>query len=419
MPDLGGDAGLTPACVNLECDRSACDEGRHTTVSGVVYDPAGQMPLYNAIVYVPNSPLQPFPAGVSCDHCGTLASGDPIVVALTDEQGRFVLKDVPAVDNLPVVIQVGRWRREISVDHVALCEDTPIPAELTHLPRNHREGNIPLYAVVTGGFDPLECLMRKIGIDDEEFTGGSGDGRVHLYRGVHGGGVKSSQDSLALYPQLDRYDAVLLACEGETYPQNKPYDATYAMLHYLDRGGRVYASHFQYYWFAPFPDGAGVTPLPSAAVWDQRAPISDDVYAQVDTSFPKGMAYFNWLSHAGAIGSDGLMIVTEARKDISAAVAGVSQAWVHTDTRRYDPRAMELLTFNTPVHAPPETQCGRVVFSDMHVASDDMTGQTFPTGCVTKGLTSQEKALEFMIFDLSSCVKQDALPPIPPSVPLK
>ncbi len=418
VPNLTVDAGLSTRCVNLQCDVRACPKGEHTTLSGTVYDPAGISPLYNAIVYVPNAPVEPFAPRVSCDRCGAVASGDPITTTLTDEKGRFSLDKVPVSDDLPVVIQVGRWRRQITIDHVEACKDNPIPAELTHLPRNRHEGNIPLLAVVTGGFDPLECLVRKIGIDDEEFTGDTGEGRVHLFRGVFGGGLPTSRGALALYPQIDRYDAVLLSCEGDTYPENKPLDATYAMRDYLNQGGRFFGSHFQYYWFAPLPDGAGVKPFPEVAVWDQRAGMNDTIDSQIDVSFPKGKAYDEWLGYVGALEPSGLLHVRQARRDIDDAIAPFSQSWVHTDPR-VDPRAVQLLTFNTPVEAEPAAQCGRVVYNDMHVASQDFTGMTFPKGCVTKGLSSQEKALEFMIFDLTSCIQEDSVPPDPPSNPLK
>ncbi|GAF95062.1 unnamed protein product, partial [marine sediment metagenome] len=41
-------------CVGLQCKQVACPGGGTTSVSGVVYDPTGTVPLYNAIVYVPN-----------------------------------------------------------------------------------------------------------------------------------------------------------------------------------------------------------------------------------------------------------------------------------------------------------------------------------------------------------------------------
>src|SRR5262245_19946359 len=93
--DGGGDGG----CVNLQCNIKSCSGGTSTTVSGTVYDPAGNIPLYNVIVSVPNAPLSKFTEGVTCDRCGTTVSGSPITTALTGADGKFVLKDVPTGTN--------------------------------------------------------------------------------------------------------------------------------------------------------------------------------------------------------------------------------------------------------------------------------------------------------------------------------
>jgi hypothetical protein len=81
-----------------------------------------------------------------------------------------------------------------------------------------------------------------------------------------------------------------------------------------------------------------------------------------------------------------------------------------------DPAAFPLhYTFDTPVGG---TACGRGVFSDFHVedaSNDPSTGETFPTACngtTPASMTPQEKLLEFMLFDLTSCVSPPVCTPL-------
>jgi hypothetical protein len=47
------------------------------------------------------------------------------------------------------------------------------------------------------------------------------------------------------------------------------------------------------------------------------------------------------------------------------------------------------------------------VHTGIHVGVEQLTGDKsapFPSGCKSQALTAQEQALEFLLFDLSSCV---------------
>src|SRR5262249_14458403 len=161
-----------------------CDGDAKTTFRAKVYDPAGKTPLYNVIVYVPNGPLEPLKSGVTCDRCGSVLSGRPIVTALTDTNGQVVLDDGAAGEDVPVdgplVIQIGKWRRQVTLPHIEGCRSANVDdSDTFRLPRTQAEGDIPRIALSTG-CDPMECLLRKIGIDDSEFSGAEGKGRVHL-----------------------------------------------------------------------------------------------------------------------------------------------------------------------------------------------------------------------------------------------
>jgi hypothetical protein len=115
-----------PACSGLQCQQAACAAGTTTTISGIVYDPAGKNPLYDVAVYVPNAPLAPLPSGASCGSCDSLYSGSPLVSALTDASGHFTITHAPSGANIPLVIQIGKWRRQFTLSTVKPCVDVTV-----------------------------------------------------------------------------------------------------------------------------------------------------------------------------------------------------------------------------------------------------------------------------------------------------
>jgi hypothetical protein len=412
-----GDVDPGPGCTGLACQRVFCEGGATTTISGVVREPAGKVPLYNVVVYVPNAPVAPIAEGASCDRCGTI-SGSPIVSALTDTKGAFVLKDVPVGKDIPLVIQIGKWRRQVVLPEIRGCQDNPITdAGLTRLPRNRTEGDLPKIALSTGGADPLECLLRKIGIDDAEFGTKGDPQRVHLYAGQNNGGSAFvSGKAYARAPDLwkdsaslSTYDLVLLACEGsrteDLIGSDKPESSRQAMLAYMNAGGRVFASHLHKYWLLRGPQ-----PLPTVATFVDKPDLPSPTTAFVDTSFPKGAALAEWLVNVGGSTTPGQFSLRAGQHTVDAVNPAISQRWIYGTA----PASTMYFTFNTPIGTAAEAQCGRVVFSDIHVSSGDEVRKPFPQGCTTSDLSAQEKALLFMLFDLSSCVEPDAEKPQPP-----
>ena len=443
-----GTTGYTGDCQNLQCQQStcvtgactvqACAGGARTTVKGTVFDPAGKVPLYGITVYVPNKPLAPIADGPSCDPCdlatGTsLLSGSPVAITKTDEKGKFTLglkdSDVPAGDNIPLVIQVGKWQRQVTIPHVTACTANEMTdANLTRLPRNQSEGHIPRMALTTGQKDAMECLLRKIGIAETEFTPESGAGRINLYAG--GGGTASYDLTLnggaALTPvhpwwdgldNLKKYDIILHACEGDygSYNGNAPPmsekspTAQKALQDFADLGGRVFASHWHAYWFEkgcrrPFGQSR---PSTIARASRTRTTRKRSIPAP---RAGKALATWIWSTWAArrrsGAWSRSRRTRTRGYRRRAVARSNISQRWIYAST--LNPQSVQYMTATTPI---PGGTCGRVVLSDIHVSSgglmSDTPGKPFPSGCTTTDLTPQEKVIEFMLFDLASCVQSD------------
>jgi hypothetical protein len=408
-----GTGGSTPQCVNLECQQVACTTpGTTTTVSGTVYDPSGTLPLYGVSVYVPNSSVDPINPALVCG-CDAI-SGSPLVSAITDTQGKFTLQNVPVGSNIPVVIQVGKWRRQITIPTVAECVDTPLAdPNQTRLPRDASEGDLPHIALTTGGSDALFCLLRRLGISDSEYgIQGQADKHVHLYTGANGAtrydngfgttnGADFPDGTTTLWNNgWNNYDIVMMSCEGDTIPAPKNGHRV-ALRDYLNVGGKVFATHYHYNWF----QGDAPADLQSVAQFTDTFTTFDDI-VDIDQTFPKGMALAQWLFNVDGSSPLGSFFVNEGRQHTVSIDPTLARQWVTWNNK------VEYFSFNAPIGAMPDAQCGRMVFSDIHVSAGagDASGD-FPSACSNNPLSEQEKALIFMFFDLSACVIPDDQPP--------
>jgi hypothetical protein len=315
-------------------------------------------------------------------------------------------------------MQVGKWRREVTLPNVASCQTTAVnDPTLLRLPRDHTEGDLPEMAIATGSIDPFECLLRKIGVSDSEFTVPSASGRVHMYQQngsvLASGGVPGTQ----LYSDastLANYDLVIFPCEASPIPKDTA--SVQNLIDYTSAGGRVFATHYSYTWLdtlAPFTTTATFTP---------NQPPLVNANATVNTSFPKGAAFAQWLVNVGASTTLGTLALDQVRFDVTGVGPG-SQEWISTTPLFSLPgstatQSIQHYTFNTPVDVDAGAQCGRVVYSDFHVVAPTtlMPGTVFPQPVCGTDMTMspQEKALEFMFFDLSSCIQSDQAPPSPP-----
>ncbi len=405
-----------------------CPGGGTTTISGKVFAPNGTLPLYNAIVYVPSVTPMPFPDGVSCAPCNGKISNKAVDAAYTGPDGTFTMKDAPWGANVPLVVEMGKWRVQTTISNVTACMDNPVSPTQTTLPKNHMAGSMPKMAIATGSADPFECLLLKLGIDPAEIQPTGMNTRIEFFTGANSAGTTMSgaQSATTITTSLTnllKYDLVILPCEGDEYTQM----GTDNIASYVNMGGRLFTTHYSYDWLtysnSPFNM---ISKTLVGGLWDKNQmdyPPDDTTttVANLVTNFPKGMAFQQWLGAAGVTtAAMGNLDIQAIRHDIDDVDPMLAQSWA-TDTMPAPSNKPGIahLTFNTPLNPPIDPDnggpqyCGRVVFSDFHVASSEALGGTFPSACVSGPLTDQEKALAFMLFDLSSCVQPDSQPPPP------
>jgi hypothetical protein len=414
----GGSTSKTDAgCTGIGCNVADCTGSPDTTISGVAYAPNGTTPLYNVIVFVPSSStkLPSLPTGLSCDQCGSV-EGDPVTSTTTDATGHFTLHNVPAGTSIPLVFQLGKWRREIYVTTVTKCQDNPITdPNLSRLPKNQSEGDMPHIAIAAGQCDMTACLLPMLGVDSAEYgTASDIDTKKIIFYAQTGAsapaGAAAAQSLWSDETQLEKFDAVVLGCNCTEDPTQSPDAGAGPMLNgmadYLAQGGRALTVDFQYPWieYGPFPEPntmqnfVGGAPALSTA---QTFTIND--------ANPKGAAAKLWLTttdptktYTGGAFNLGTTFGNFGHVDSSLA-----QSWVTSSTNDI------VMSYTTPLSKPADQRCGKMTYFDGHITNVGTVDSTYPAGCATS-FTQEQLLYSFFFMDLFSCVQDDTASVVAP-----
>jgi hypothetical protein len=450
----GGVAGQCGhVCTGLCPYQATCSAGATTTITGTVTAaiskwlnpqaptrvPFPPDPVPNVLVYVPNAALTAVPRGYTagtCPLCGADVSGQPLVSAYTDFDGTFTLTNVPTPPSnvqtqIPVVIQLGRWRKEFLVNTPPSCQTTSIGT--LRLPANQTDGvpasqtgnvnttNVPLTAISTGSVDALECVLLKMGVDQGEFTANGGTGHIQLYaggtqptNGASGATIANATPETTLMNSTSGtymgYDQLMFPCWGA--PVTKPTSELNDLISYADSGGHFFATHYSWSWLVNNGEFNEVASWntdannPGSATWGLNV---SKVPPAVAPPLHSGI-FYQWLNLVGALSNANpggappaspAVNISNPRHDADGVLNG-SLDWIDGTDPNLHTHLVEHFTFNTPVHQT--TQCGHAIFSDFHVTNANSNGKTFPSECDKNAMTAQERVLEYMIFDLASCV---------------
>ncbi len=488
---IGGEDGRTVCQAGLGgpegcdvCDGIAeCDDATPTILTGRVVTPgradgdaANQVGVPNAFVYIlTNNDSGLLPAftdgipdgGTACDRCDGQDLGPVLAGATTDALGYFQIQEnVPVGVEFLLVTKVGRFRRAVPVvvPETGACSTNEVALTDSRLPRSMADGvavNIPKIAVATGSIDAMECVFEKMGVDQAEFGVGDAAGteRIHLY-GTDGAempeGNPDETDLTEDSARMTLYDMLVLDCRGTTYLNPPDGDALDAVRDYVNRGGRMFASHLSYQYICRngtttySEDTAIDTGLAPAGDFPgcENSPLETDAtgVGLVSTGRPDANPakiddFAAWLENEGAAvpNADGIheFNILEPR-NLAEGVGEFSEEFVH----RSDEPSVQQFAFNTPYGSPEEAACGRVAYSGFHVsaatagsgAGDDdddpdagapmggggggfgggntpFRNAVFPEHCAGD-LTAQEKVLLWMLFDLGACVGDPPAPPV-------
>ena len=222
---------------------------------------------------------------------------------------------------------------------------------------------------------------------------------------------------------MDSYDVILFPCQGgepatTTRPTGSPTRWT-NLLNYTNDGGRIFATHYHY----DLLDDQRQLHRPTAnwnlndGTWAGRT-RRPNIHDFIGQTLPRGRRS-PVAQPARRVRRDvrpdprrhhpqRLLVRRRARPALDLHDANDRRAAARRDIPLH-------YTFDTPLAAAPRSAgASSTATSTSRDASNDPTaGEVFPAECPDAGsMTPQEKLLEFMLFDLTSCVSPPTCTPL-------
>ena len=367
----------------------------------------------------------PFDAGVTCDMCGAPASGNPVALTQSGLDGASSSPTCPWATTF-------RWSSRLAAGAARSPSPRSPPArtrhcraEQTRMPRNRSRGRHPAHrhGHRRRGLDRVRAAQdghRRRGVHQPRPAAAASRCTVaSRHSSGHGasdptGTAPRRASSRPAPARSAQYDLVIFACVGDEEDSIGSSDQN-NVIDYATAGGRVYATHYSYVWLYNDP------PFWTTASWARQPTARSRTHGASrgeHRASPRARCSSQWLQIVGAstvAGPDPSS--TTLRNDFSG-VTPPSQNWLSCRRRFRNATTAAPLHLQHPGRRRAGTQCGRVVFSDFHVENAQLdAGAPFPPSARVAPLTPQEKVLEFMLFDLASCVAQTA-PSAPSCTPL-
>lgn len=366
-PDSKGDAG-DQAAIGIDPDAGPSlgvgKGGKTAEVEGVTYAPNGKLKLSGVLVYWTRTEPDAIPDGVYCDTCVELPEGTS---AISGADGKFSLK-VPAEDDgVYLVAQKGQFRR---VRKINVAEDaSDLDKELTTLPgrTNTSKGDtIPKIALLDepegSSLDPIQVALEGLGIEEWD---------------------SFNSDHDRVQNDLSSYHIAMFPCGADGLSGTpKPADVD-AIRAFVAAGGKIYASDYNLgYASKSFPEFFASQPShhpedePSGSFSDDGLSSWLDAIGDnpSNATFQGVWSQFNGLQSA----------MGPTPENDGSSISLEPKVWAQVSDSGFG-------SGEASISFP--YGCGRGMASIFHVHGGD-----------SSNLLQQEKALLYMLLEVSACV---------------